>query len=60
VSADESTLRALADAAGISIPAEDLDPLLAALRNNLDATRVLAAVPLLDEEPIAAFDPRWP
>jgi hypothetical protein len=60
VSADESTLRALADAAGISIPAEDLDPLLAALRNNLDATRVLAAVPLLDEEPIVAFDPRWP
>ena len=60
MSADESTLRALADAAGIAIPAEDLDPLLAALRNNLEATRTLAAVPLDDEEPIAAFDPRWP
>ena len=60
MSADESTLRALADAAGIAIPAEDLDPLLAALRNNLEATRTLAAVPLDDEEPIVAFDPRWP
>jgi hypothetical protein len=53
-------MRALADAAGISVPTEDIDPLLAALRNNLDAARTLAAVPLADHEPIAAFDPRWP
>jgi hypothetical protein len=60
VSVDEQTMRALADAAGIVIPAEDMDPLLAALRNNLDAARTLAAVTLADDEPIVAFDPRWP
>jgi hypothetical protein len=60
VSADEQTMRALADAAGIAVPTEDLDPLLAALRNNLEAAQTLAAITLADDEPIVAFDPRWP
>jgi hypothetical protein len=60
VSADEETMRALADAAGIAVPTEDIDPLLAALRNNLEAAQTLAAIPLADDEPIVAFDPRWP
>jgi hypothetical protein len=60
VTADEQTMRVLADAAGIAIPIEDTEPLLAALRNNLEAAHTLASVPLEDDEPIVAFDPRWP
>ena len=59
MSADEQAMLALAGAAGIAIPAEDIDPLLAALRNNLEAARTLAEIQLADDEPIVEFDPRW-
>ena len=59
MTADEATLRVLADTAGIAIPAEDLDPLRAALSTNLESAQVLAAVVLDDDEPIVDFDPHW-
>lgn len=59
MTADAEHLSALAAVAGITVPEEDLDPLIAALRNNLEAAQQLAAVPLDDGEPILDFDPRW-
>ncbi len=50
-------MRALADVAGIAVPTEDIDPLLAALRNNLEAAQTLAAVPLADDEPLSLSTP---
>ena len=56
---DEGSLGVLARLAGLDVPPEDIQPLLAALRSLLAAADEVAAAELDGFEPITAFDPRW-
>lgn len=56
---DSSTVRALADVAGIKVPEEDVEPLVGALRNHLKGMEVLDRLDLEEFDPIVVFDPRW-
>ena len=44
---------------GLLVPDADLDPLQAALANQVAASDVLRSLQLDDLEPIVSFDPRW-
>lgn len=57
--ADAETIHALARAAGIEIPDEDVTMLSGAFANQLQAIAVLERVDVGDVEPILPFDPRW-
>ena len=56
---DADVVRALAGVAGISVPEEDVEPLVKALRNHLKGMEVLDTLDLDDYDPIVIFDPRW-
>jgi len=56
---DADVVRALAGVAGISVPEEDVEPLVSALRNHLKGMEVLDTLDLDDYDPIVTFDPRW-
>lgn len=56
---DRETVQVLACVAGIRVPDEDLDALVAALRNHLEGVAALDALDLDESDPIVTFDARW-
>jgi hypothetical protein len=56
---DAEVVRTLANVAGISIPDEDIQPLIGALRNHLAGMEALEALNIDEHDPIVTFDPRW-
>lgn len=57
---DAKVIRTLASVAGITIPDEDVQPLIGALRNHLAGMKALEDLDIDDADPIVTFDPRWP
>lgn len=53
-------IHALAEVAGITVPDEDVEPLMAAFRNHLKGMEELDALDLEEHDPIVTFDPTWP
>ena len=53
------TVQLLARLAGLTIPAEDIEPLVGALRNHLASLAALDELDLTEVDPITTFDPRW-
>jgi Asp-tRNA(Asn)/Glu-tRNA(Gln) amidotransferase C subunit len=53
------TVRTLALVAGITLPEEDVEPLVGALRNHLKGMETLDTLDLDESDPIVTFDPRW-
>jgi Asp-tRNA(Asn)/Glu-tRNA(Gln) amidotransferase C subunit len=56
---DGNMVRTLAKVAGISVPDEDIEPLVGALRNHLKGMEQLDELDLDESDPIVVFDPRW-
>jgi Asp-tRNA(Asn)/Glu-tRNA(Gln) amidotransferase C subunit len=56
---DGNMVRTLAKMAGISVPDEDVEPLVGALRNHLKGMEQLDGLDLDEIDPIVVFDPRW-
>ena len=56
---DASVIRTLASVAGIAVPEEDVEPLVAAYRSHLAGMAALEALDLDDHDPIVTFDARW-
>jgi Asp-tRNA(Asn)/Glu-tRNA(Gln) amidotransferase C subunit len=56
---DAEVVRTLAAVAGISVPEEDVEPLVGALRNHMKGMEELDALDLEEYDPIVDFDPRW-
>ena len=56
---DAEVIRILARIAGITVPDEDVEALISALRNHLALVAALMEVDLGDADPIVTFDPRW-
>ncbi len=56
---NEDLIRTLADVSGISIPAEDLKPLVAAFKTHLTGMLDLDALDITEHDPIVTFDPSW-
>jgi hypothetical protein len=56
---DADVVRTLAGVAGISVPEEDLQPLVGALQNHLRGMEKLDGLDLDESDPIVDFDPRW-
>jgi Asp-tRNA(Asn)/Glu-tRNA(Gln) amidotransferase C subunit len=56
---DANTIRTLAKVAGISVPEEDVEPLVGAMRNHLKGMEQLDELDLDESDPIVVFDPRW-
>jgi Asp-tRNA(Asn)/Glu-tRNA(Gln) amidotransferase C subunit len=52
-------LQTIAHVFGFPLPAEDIDRLSTALRDQLAAVESLAALDLTDVQPALQFDPRW-
>jgi hypothetical protein len=52
-------VRALADLAGVSIPGEDMDGLIAVLTNQNAMAARLRPLDYRDVPPITVLDPRW-
>ena len=52
-------VRTLALVAGITIPEEDIEPLVGALRNHLAGMKALEDLDVDEADPIVTFDPRW-
>jgi len=52
-------VRTLASVSGITIPEEDIEPLVGALRNHLAGMKALEELDLDEADPIVTFDPRW-
>ena len=57
---DADVIRTLAGVAGITIPDEDIQPLVGALRNHLAGMKALEDLDIDEADPIVTFDPRWP
>lgn len=53
------TVRILAEAVGLVLPAEDLEPLAVALRDQFAGAGDLARLDLIDINPAGRFDARW-
>lgn len=53
------TVRRLAEVAGITLPAEDVDSVVAALRAYRAAFRPLEDLDLTEVDPVVVTDPRW-
>lgn len=53
------TVRRLAEIAGITVPAEDLDSVVAALRAYRSAFKPVEALDLTEVDPVVVTDPRW-
>ncbi len=56
---DAGVIRTLAAVAGISVPDEDVEPLVAAYRNHLAGMAALERLELDGHDPIVTLDPRW-
>jgi Asp-tRNA(Asn)/Glu-tRNA(Gln) amidotransferase C subunit len=56
---DAEVVRTLARVAGISVPEEDMEPLIGAFRNHLAGMEALEALDLDEHDPIVTFDARW-
>jgi hypothetical protein len=56
---DADVIRTLAGVAGITIPDEDIQPLIGALRNHLAGMKALEDLDIDEADPIVTFDPRW-
>jgi hypothetical protein len=56
---DADVIRTLAGVAGITIPDEDVQPLIGALRNHLAGMKALEDLDIDEADPIVTFDPRW-
>jgi Asp-tRNA(Asn)/Glu-tRNA(Gln) amidotransferase C subunit len=56
---DAKVIRTLADVAGIDIPDEDMEPLIAAFKNHMAGMEALEGLDLEEHDPITVFDPRW-
>lgn len=53
------TVRSLAEVAGITVPAEDIDSVVAALRAYRSAFEPIEALDLTEVDPVVVTDPRW-
>ena len=53
------TVHRLAEVAGITLPAEDVDSVVAALRAYRAAFRPLEDLDLTEVDPVVVTDPRW-
>jgi Asp-tRNA(Asn)/Glu-tRNA(Gln) amidotransferase C subunit len=53
------TVRRLADYAGITVPDEDVDSVVAALRAYRSAFNVVEELDLTEIDPVVVTDPRW-
>jgi hypothetical protein len=53
------TVRRLAEFAGITVPAEDVDSVVAALRAYRSAFEPVEALDLTEVDPVVVTDPRW-
>jgi hypothetical protein len=56
---DADVVRTLAAVAGISVPHEDVEPLVGALQNHMKGMEELDSLDLDESDPIVDFDPRW-
>jgi hypothetical protein len=56
---DGDVIRTLAAVAGITVPPEDVEPLVAAYRNHLAGMAALESLELDEHDPIVTFDARW-
>lgn len=56
---DAAVIRRLADVAGITIPEEDIKPLVGAFKNHLKGMEELDSLDLAEHDPIVTFDPTW-
>jgi hypothetical protein len=56
---DADVIGTLAGVAGITIPDEDIQPLIGALRNHLAGMKALEDLDIDEADPIVTFDPRW-
>jgi Asp-tRNA(Asn)/Glu-tRNA(Gln) amidotransferase C subunit len=56
---DAEVVRTLARVAGITLPEEDVEPLVGALRNHLAGMKALDDLDVDEADPIVTFDPRW-
>jgi Asp-tRNA(Asn)/Glu-tRNA(Gln) amidotransferase C subunit len=56
---DARVIATLAQVAGIEIPKEDMEPLIAAFKNHLAGMEALEGLDLEEHDPITVFDPRW-
>lgn len=53
------TVWRLAEVAGITVPAEDVDSVVAALRAYRSAFKPVEALDLTEVDPVVVTDPRW-
>lgn len=53
------TVRRLAEVAGITMPDEDVDSVVAALRAYRSAFKPVDALDLTEVDPVVVTDPRW-
>lgn len=56
---DAKVITVLAQVAGIEIPKEDMEPLIAAFKNHLVGMQALEGLDLDEHDPITVLDPRW-
>lgn len=56
---DRDVVQTLARVAGITVPPEDVEPLIGALRNHLEGMASLEELDIDEADPIVTFDPRW-
>jgi hypothetical protein len=52
-------VHAIADLASVAIPAEDVEPLIALMTNQIAMAASLRALDYSDVPPITTLDPRW-
>ncbi len=52
-------IRQLGDVAGITIPEEDIGPLISAFKNHLEGMNELDGLDISEHDPIVTFDPTW-
>jgi ribosomal protein L12E/L44/L45/RPP1/RPP2 len=53
------TVKGLAQAVGLTLPDEDIEPVVAALRGYRAAFRPLEDLDLTEVDPVVVTDPRW-
>jgi hypothetical protein len=53
------SVRLLAQVVGISVPEEDMDSVIAALRSYRSAFSALETLDLTEVDPVVVTDPRW-
>jgi hypothetical protein len=56
---DSALIRTLGHVAGVSIPDEDVEPLVGAFKNHLSGMQELDGLDIDEHDPIVTFDPSW-